>query len=65
MTEILCKNEDETRVFAKKLAGIIKRGDRVTRAQLRSSVDNLFPTLEQNMERRRIGSDRAGEHRAY
>ena len=27
MTEILCKNEDETRVFAKKLAGIIKRGD--------------------------------------
>ena len=27
MTEILCKNEDETRVFAKNLAGIIKRGD--------------------------------------
>lgn len=43
--------------------GVFKRGERITRAQLQDSVNNLASRLEQNAERRRIGSDRAGEYR--
>jgi len=45
--------------------GKIKRGTRVTRAQLASLERNLESRLSQNAERRRIGSDRAGEYRTF
>ena len=42
--------------------GEMKRGERVTRAQLASLERNLAPRLEQNAARRDAGSQRAGEY---